>query len=151
MQPRGCLRFFVFGFAILTAALGFTSCTVSDSPAARAARSPELVSRLPAAHREAALAGRLVEGMSPEAVMLAWGRPDRVTSGRADGVPFETWRYTTLRAVHRDYWSHPRYVYHRGRYHTMGPRLIDTSPDYVPELSAVVHFRRGKVARWEAR
>jgi hypothetical protein len=151
MQPSGCLGFLVFGFTVLAVIFGLSSCSVTDSPAARAARTPELTASLTPAHREAALAGRLVEGMSPDAVMLAWGRPDRVTSGRADGVPFETWRYTTLRAIHRDYWSHPRYGYHRGHYHMMGPRIIDTTPDYVPEVNAVVHFRRGRVAGWETR
>lgn len=106
---------------------------------------------LPPAHREAALQGRLLEGMSPDAVMIAWGRPDAVTGGHAGAAKIEVWRYTTLQSVMPSYYDQPNYLYHRGRYRALPPRIIDTAPAYVPRVSAVVRFRNGRVTGWDQR
>jgi hypothetical protein len=97
--------------------------------------------------------GRVVEGMSPDAVYLALGRPDRVVRGSDKGIPFEVWRYTTLQPVYRSSWSAgygPVYggPYRRGFY---DPGWVgwDMGPDYVPVTAAVVRFSRNRVTGWE--
>ena len=151
MQPRGCLRFFVFGIALIAAAFCFTSCTATSTPAGRAAQSPGLAASLPPAHREAALQGRLLEGMSPDAVVLAWGKPDSVTGGHSGGTKMEIWRYTTLQSIHRPYYERPNYLYRNGHYQMLPPRVIDMSPELMPRVSGVVRFRNGRVSAWEQR
>jgi hypothetical protein len=44
--------------------------------------------------RDAIMAGRVVPGMSAEAVLLSWGRPREIDRRDIDGVPSECWFYT---------------------------------------------------------
>ena len=64
------------------AGLGLSSCAVS-TPGSRVAQAPQLYQPLPAGQKTAVMEGRVVEGMSPDAVFLALGRPDRVVRGSA--------------------------------------------------------------------
>ena len=43
--------------------------------------------------REAIMAGRIVPGMTVEAVLLSWGRPLEIERRDVDGVPAERWAY----------------------------------------------------------
>jgi hypothetical protein len=134
------------------AGLGVSSCAVS-TPGSRVAQAPQLYEPLPAAQKTAVLEGRVVEGMSPDAVFLALGRPDRVVRGSADGKPYELWRYTELQPVYRAGFSmgygfgYP-YGRHRG-YASPGWLAYDAGPDYVPVTSVAVRFSRNRVTGWE--
>ena len=66
--------------------LGLSSCAVS-TPGSRVAQAPQLYQPLPAGQKTAVMEGRVVEGMPPDAVFLALGRPDRVVRGSANGIP----------------------------------------------------------------
>lgn len=93
--------------------------------------------------------------MTRDAVFLAWGKADQVTTGSENGRPVETWRYTTLRPVYYTgslsplpgYYAYP-YGYRRARYVYPYPGYGMT-PDYVSTTSAVVRFRSGSVVAWE--
>lgn len=98
------------------------------------------------------MAGRIMEGMSPDAVYLALGRPDRVTRGSRDGKPFELWRYTELQPVyHTNFWAGWGYGPYGYRHRYYDPLWLgwDTGPDYIPVTSAVVRFNRNRVTGWE--
>jgi hypothetical protein len=150
-MKSGCLSILLKCCLLCAVIILFNSCAGPATPAARAAQSPALLAGLPPAHREAALGGRIVTGMSPEAVTIAMGRPDSVLHGRVAGTPAETWRYTTLRSMHTDYYARPRVLYDGRRYRTMAPGIVDMSPQLVPEVSDLVHFRNGRVVSWKSR
>ena len=134
------------------AGLGLSSCAVS-TPGSRVAQAPQLYQPLPAGQKTAVMEGRVVEGMPPDAVFLALGRPDRVVRGSANGTPYELWRYTELQPVYRSGFSagygfgYP-YSRHHG-YHANNWIGYETGPDYVPVTSIVVRFTRNRVSGWE--
>jgi len=51
------------------------------------------LSKFPQYVQEAIMAGRIVPGMSVEAVLLSWGRPQEIDRRDVDGVPAECWFY----------------------------------------------------------
>lgn len=52
------------------------------------------LSKFPQYVQEAIMAGRIVPGMSLEAVLLSWGRPQEIDRRDVDGVPAECWFYS---------------------------------------------------------
>lgn len=52
------------------------------------------LSKFPVYVQEAIMAGRIVPGMSVEAVLLSWGRPQEIDRRDVDGVPSECWFYS---------------------------------------------------------
>lgn len=53
----------------------------------------ESFEKLPPRDRELIQHKQIREGMSPDAVYIAWGKPDEITRGVRAGQPFETWLY----------------------------------------------------------
>ena len=145
MLVRGWLS----GVALLLAA-----CAAA-TPGSRVAQAPRLFEVLPAPQKQAVLEGRVLEGMTPDAVYLAWGRPDRVTRGSQNGTPFEIWRFTELQPVYRSSvhvglgYGYGHYGYGRGGYYDPAFAALETGPDYVPVTAAMVRFSRNRVTGWE--
>jgi hypothetical protein len=52
------------------------------------------LAKFPQYVQEAIMAGRIVPGMSVEAVLLSWGRPQEIDRRDVDGVPSECWFYS---------------------------------------------------------
>ena len=52
------------------------------------------LAKFPQYVQEAIMAGRIVPGMSLEAVLLSWGRPQEIDRRDVDGVPAECWFYS---------------------------------------------------------
>ena len=52
------------------------------------------LSKFPPYVRDAIMAGRIVPGMSVEAVLLTWGRPYEIDRRDVDGVPAECWLFS---------------------------------------------------------
>jgi hypothetical protein len=141
------------GRGVLAAAVIVLSACAAATPASRVAQAPQLFEPLPAAQKEAVLQGRVEEGMSPDAVYLACGQPDRVMRGSENGKPYELWRYTQLIPVYHAGVS-MGFGYGRGygRHHEFyEPGWIgyDAGPDYVPVTAVVVRFSRNRVTGWE--
>ena len=139
--------------AALGAVVGLSGCAAS-TPGSRVAQAPQLYQALPEAQQQAVREGRVVEGMTPDGVYLALGRPDRVWRGSENGKPYEQWRYAELRPEYRAGLSVSYgYPYGWGRY---GGGFYDPwwpglalEPDYLPVTTFVVRFSRNRVTGWE--
>lgn len=143
---------------LLAALLG--ACA-TPSPQSRIANNPALYEALSPEHREFVASGVIREGMTRDAVFLAWGRPGRVSEGSRGGNVFETWTYLENVPVRRHDigigggWS--RYG-HRGRgYHRHRGWGYDpfygggSTVDWVPVWAAEVTFIRDRVSEWRVR
>lgn len=87
----------------LAAALLFTQCA---SPLEkRIQRNPDIFAKLADNDKLLVQQGRLREGMTREAVFLAWGRPDQVATGSQKGVQTEKWTYVGTQPVYTDTWG----------------------------------------------
>ncbi len=103
--------------------------------------------------------GRIEEGMSKEAVFIAWGRPDDKRRGSQQSVPYETWTY----AVNQPYtnthiglgygYGYGHYPYGRYRHYH------DPYFGFYPSMGVTyrrinvgkVEFLNDKVISWETR
>ncbi len=50
--------------------------------------------KFPQHERDAIMAGRVVPGMGAEAVLLSWGRPEKIDRRQVEGMPLECWLFT---------------------------------------------------------
>lgn len=154
MNRKGCFKLIAISCLLLAVVFQFTGCA-STTPQGRASENPQILQSLSPTDRDLVLKGQIREGMTRDAVFLAWGKADQVTTGSENGRPVETWRYTTLRPVYYTgplsplpgYYAYP-YGYRRARYVYPYPGYGMT-PDYVSTTSAVVRFRSGSVVAWE--
>jgi hypothetical protein len=76
--------------ALCASALVFTGCA---TPEQRITDHPEIFQTLSPRDQELVKAGKIREGMSQNAVYLAWGAPDQKATGVARGHQVETWIY----------------------------------------------------------
>ena len=75
---------------ISASALILTSCSTTES---RIAEHPEIFQTLSPQDQGLVSQGKIREGMSQNAVWLAWGAPDQKATGSARGRAVETWIY----------------------------------------------------------
>jgi hypothetical protein len=157
MNKRGCAKLIGLCALIVFAVLQFTGCTVAN-PQTRVQQNPALFDQLSATDRDLVMKGTISEGMTKDAVFLAWGRPDAVSTGSDRGKVTETWRYATMRPVYgagfgygMGYYGGRGYYgggYYGRRYYPGWD--VGFTPQYVPVTSSVVRFRGGRVVAWEA-
>lgn len=152
------LKTSLFSAAILATLSGLTSCNTWTANERRIDKNPSLFLALTDSERDLVMQGKIREGMSHDAVFLAWGKPDAVRSGSANGRAHETWAYFRSVPTHRNNFSysygggfhnhfgvHPSYGYCSGPGWTFGTEI-----DYVSELTKSVTFRNDRVVEWEA-
>jgi hypothetical protein len=84
---------------IAVSALVLASCSTTES---RISGHPEIYQSLSPRDQALVSQGQIRDGMSPNAVFLAWGSPDRKIVGNMRGRPTETWIY-----VHYTTYSYP--------------------------------------------
>ena len=126
------------------------SCAPS-TPQARIELDPSRYGRLPAKEKALVDQGLIGIGMSADAVYLAWGRPSAVSKGEDGKARVERWVYTGTTPV----WSNQFNVGYGGGLRRYGygyyGGLYDYGPTvtYVPYTTGVVHFRDGRVSKWE--
>jgi hypothetical protein len=82
------LRALTVGFC--ASAFLFTGCSTTET---RISDHPEIFQSLSPRDQELVKAGKIREGMSPDAVWIAWGVPDQKATGVARGKSVETWIY----------------------------------------------------------
>ena len=126
--------------------LAQVSCQTA-TPLTRIDQNPVMFRMLSPEHQVLVQQGRICEGMSKDAVFLAWGMPEgRPVVGQNGKVHFEKWVYTCMRPVmvERPYWGGFYGSACRGMYWNGG---WDTA--YVPEVCATVTFENGRVIAWE--
>lgn len=134
----------------LAACLLLPACA-SKSPAdRRIQKNPEYYGGLTTEERNLVRQGRVKEGMSEDAVFLAWGRPDRVRSGSRQGTQTKTWLYTRHDPVPYTSVGLGGVIGSRGRvaiHPSIGYGI--GSRDFAPVVERKVEFREGKVVAWE--
>ena len=141
----------------LLPALLFTACATNPAEQ-RVKKYPERYAGLSSRDKDLVLRGEVAEGMSQDAVFLAWGRPGRVMAGSRNGRGSERWAWFRSAPVsaysvgygwgphpfYSAYGMHPAYGYGYGPGWGFG-----TGVDYVPYLDRTVEFVNGKVVAWE--
>lgn len=147
----------------LRAALSLSALALLASCASplekRIERNPDLFSKLSPSDQLLVRQGRLREGMTQEAVFLAWGRPDGVAEGVQKGVKTEQWTYLGSQPVYTDTfyggwgwggWGAPGWRRGWGYCGPWDPYWggYGTSVTYVPYRSASVSFRNDRVTEF---
>lgn len=127
----------------------------SQTPATRMQQRPQAFSALTSHQKDLVMKGEITEGISRDAVWIAWGRPNQIANAGENGATYEIWRYTGLQPVYHStigvgFGIGGGYYSRRHRSYYGGP-IFDYSygPDYVPYTAAQVKFRNGKVKTWE--
>lgn len=111
--------------------------------------------RLPSSHQTLIDQGRIQQGMSKEAVFLAWGNPDIKSDGEEENVRFERWIYTRLTPIYTTGFSgiygygrrcSPYYYGYgsRGSYYGFNNQVV-----YATSKAATVEFKNDRVTRWQ--
>ncbi|MDP4623566.1 MAG: hypothetical protein NWT08_00370 [Akkermansiaceae bacterium] len=131
-------------------ALAFVSCATSSTPEQRIASRSAAYEKLSQKHKDLVSRGEISEGMSKEAVSLAWGSPDGTVEGLRNGKEMERWDYQGTRSVvTNNFFGGYRTGYGYGyRYSGFGGGFGPTI-SYVPYRKASVWFVRGRVDEWE--
>src|SRR5215212_6801840 len=88
MKRQILLRALTLG--LCASAFLFTGCA---TPEQRITDHPQIFQTLSPRDQELVKAGKIREGMSQDAVYLAWGTPDQKATGVARGHQVETWIY----------------------------------------------------------
>lgn len=126
-------------------AMLLVSCQ-TPTPASRIEEHPAMFNHLPAEQQALVRQGRLCEGMKPDAVFLAWGKPNApVVESQRNGRNVTRWLYNGYEPVT---------VMNAGVYPYCGPHgwypcaYPSISTAYVPRNVAWVEFVNGKVTAW---
>ena len=115
MKRQILLRALTFG--ISASALILTSCSTTET---RISNHPEIFQTLSPRDQALVRAGKIREGMSRDAVWVAWGTPDQKATGTARGRPVETWIYNEYTYANAPY-PYPYGPYGYGGYFGGGP------------------------------
>lgn len=141
----------------LIAALLLSQCAVT--PQTRIDNNPQMFAQLSAKDRQLVTSGVIREGMTRDAVFLAWGRPDSVTHGTNRGRATDLWTYIGQRPVSTMNmsmgmgWGYGGWGYGGwGPYGWGGNPYWGGGPSvtYIPYTAGVVEFSNGRVVRWTA-
>ena len=141
------------------------SCS-SSTPTTRIEKNPKIFRSLSISQQSLVEVGKIEDGMSPAAVFLAWGSPDRQTEGQKDKKRYEQWIYDSLSPVVVQSawggWGGYGYGYGWGgrgyrRGGLGGPGWgaggwnngIATDVVFVPTASSWVKFINGRVESWQ--
>lgn len=129
----------------LAAALVLTLASCVSPIERRVSRNPQIFNKLSANDQTAVRQGKIREGMTKEAVFLAWGKPARVAAGKRDGKNRERWSYPEYEPVQRFGFS-GGIGYGYGGWGWCDP-IGYAVPiiDYVPVPGRSVEFADGKV------
>ncbi|MEY4484926.1 MAG: hypothetical protein RL693_2378, partial [Verrucomicrobiota bacterium] len=134
----------LFTFSLSAIALLLVSCT---SPIVkRIEHNPQIYAALSDQHKSMVSRGEISEGMTKQAVFIAWGRPDRGSKGSQNGKAYERWSYSGYEAVQgtsmgvgMGYWGYG--YYEPGFYYA--PTVT-----YLPYEARRVEFLNNKVTAW---
>ena len=114
MKRQILLRALTFG--ISASALLLTSCSTTET---RISGHPEIFQSLSPRDQALVREGKIREGMSQDAVWLAWGTPDQKGTGTARGRALETWIYNEYVYSNAPY-AYPYGPYGYGGYYGRG-------------------------------
>lgn len=145
----------------LLATFTLSNCSSSSNITSRIEKNPEIYNELTVHEQELISQGLLEEGMSPNAVFIALGAPDRRLEGSSDGKKTSRWDYTSLSPIYsssfhggfgRGFGRHGGFRRggfggFRGGHRGFGG--FGSSVSYVPTLSSTVWFVDDRVRSWE--
>ncbi len=147
---------------LLAGAALFLSGCATATVGGRIESNPEAFNRLPPEDQSLVRQGRISEGMTKEAVTLAWGRPDRVSERSEGGTLQEIWQYASYRPVTMspvDYELAYQNYFYSPYWRRRGPYYCDpyygygygfaAHTSFQPYLEGEVVFENGKVVSWE--
>jgi hypothetical protein len=140
--------------------LFLTSCATTES---RISQHPEKYQRLSPSDQALVTEGRIRNGMSQDAVYLAWGGPDQRIEGRVQGKPSDTWIYVGTSYYPYPYgWGpafnhgygfgylgHHRSPYHRYGYHGFYEPFFDAYRPSIYYPERTVSFQNGRVVAYQ--
>lgn len=135
------MRFFLSAIALLLA-LFLASCA-TNSIDRRIQRYPALFDNLSDKDKDKVFYGEIAEGMSRDAVFLAWGRANRVIRGSRSGRDLEQWLYFGTEPVNTVSVGFGSYGYYGSAWD------FGSGVDYVPVLDRRVEFKNGRVVAWD--
>src|SRR6266571_6578415 len=92
----------VLTFGVAVSALLIASCETTEN---RISKHPEIYQGLSASDQALVSRGQIRPGMSPNAVWLAWGSPERKITGNMRGHPTETWIYVNYETAPYPYYG----------------------------------------------
>ena len=121
--------------------------------------------QLPSSHQALVDQGRIKQGMSKEAVFLAWGNPEIKADGEENSIRFERWTYTRLSPIYTTGFSghygfdgyapygyapygYAPYGYGYGRCRGYGYGYHNQVV-YAKSKAASVDFKNDRVTRWQ--
>lgn len=103
-------------FGLSASALVLTSCSTTET---RISNHPEVFQRLSAQDQDLVRQGKIRDGMSQDAVWIAWGTPDQKGTGIARHRAVETWIYNEYTYANAPY-PYPYGPYGYGGYYGGG-------------------------------
>lgn len=133
--------------AIGAATLFLSSC--ASTPTTRIEKNQGIYNQLSLRDQELVSNGKIEEGMSAQAVYLAFGSPDRKLEGESNGLKTMRWDYTSLTPIYTNRF-YGGFGYGGGcRYRRRGFFGFSPRVDYIPSRSATVWFEEDRVRSWE--
>jgi hypothetical protein len=141
---------------ILVTVLGMlvaSGCATRSTIPSRIRERPEAYSALTPTMRAAVDAGQIMEGMSKDAVFMAWGHPSETVQVDGPGGPYEMWVYVGTGWRQREF---PTYYYYPNPSRPF-PNLAPSVPLYETVHTAYryakaeVTFCQGVVQKWSVR
>jgi hypothetical protein len=136
---------------LLAAAAALLLASCASPVAKRIERNPDIYNKLSERHKSLVAQGEIEEGMSKQAVFIAWGRPDRAFKGSKSGKPMEQWSYLAYDSVPGGFWG-AGYGYGGwyGPGHYYDPFFAyQPMISYVPYERAKVEFTNARVSAWK--
>ena len=132
---------------ILFSASTLLLCNCTSTIQSRIDGNPKMFTALTGTQKNAVSNGRILKGMTMDAVYLSWGRPDGIKESTINGKDVEKWRYSSHMPVLNQNIIYSNHHYYHHDYY--GPFYNSTSVGYIPYTSAIVEFEDRKVTGWE--
>jgi hypothetical protein len=143
------------GLAVAVLALLGSACASRPASEKRFEKNPEIVAKLSSRERDLVRRGEVAEGMSRDAVFIAWGRPDDVRTGSRDGRERERWTYLSRTGGHTTSVGFSTGGYgglHTGVGYQYGPFVgLGNDPYFPSRVERTVEFVNDRVVSWESR
>lgn len=136
----------------------FVQC--ASTPKTRIEKNPQMFAKLNARDRQIVSSGHIREGMTRDAVFLAWGRPDSVSIGTNRGRETEVWTFEGQRPI-RSMSMNMGFGYGGFGFGGWGPygygglsgypfMGTGSTVTYIPYTAGVAEFAGGRVVSWKA-
>ena len=125
-----------------------------QTPAARIAKNPEIFASQSKQHQQAIQDGKVMEGMSSDAVRLSWGEPEQRYLGSYQGADQERWDYMGQMPIYVrndsfSYGTHHHSSSLSSSFQETNVVISGANFANVPYRKASVLLRNGKVDSWE--